>query len=46
MLMELQKYKFQFKYLCLKIKWFFLFFLGRDSSVGIATRYGLEGPGI
>jgi len=21
-------------------------FVGRDSSVGIATRYGLEGPGI
>ena len=23
-----------------------LFFMGRDSSVGIATRYGLDGPGI
>ena len=24
----------------------YLFIVGRDSSVGIATRYGLEGPGI
>ena len=24
----------------------FFFFDGRDSSVGIATRYGLDGPGI
>ena len=22
------------------------YFVGRDSSVGIATRYGLDGPGI
>jgi hypothetical protein len=22
------------------------FFMGRDSAVGIATRYGLDGPGI
>jgi len=24
----------------------FCYYVGRDSSVGIATRYGLEGPGI
>jgi len=24
----------------------FSFLMGRDSSVGIATRYGLDGPGI
>ena len=26
--------------------YYYYFFRGRDSSVGIATRYGLEGPGI
>jgi hypothetical protein len=25
---------------------FYIFIVGRDSSVGIATRYGLDGPGI
>jgi hypothetical protein len=25
---------------------FFILFVSRDSSVGIATRYGLDGPGI
>jgi hypothetical protein len=25
---------------------FFAFFMGRDSSVGIATRYGVNGPDI
>jgi len=24
----------------------YLFIMGRDNSVGIATRYGLDGPGI
>ena len=26
--------------------WYFLSIGGRDSSVGMATRYGLDGPGI
>ena len=30
-----------------KSRFYALFiYLGRDSSVGIATRYGLDGPGI
>ena len=29
-----------------KISWLDFFLAGRHSSVGIATRYGLEGPGI
>jgi hypothetical protein len=29
-----------------KIRLFIIVFVGRDSSVGITTRYGLEGPGM
>jgi hypothetical protein len=28
------------------IIWYTFLFVGRDSSVGIVTRYGLDGPGI
>ena len=28
------------------VVFFYIFIVGRDSSVGIATRYGLDGPGI
>ena len=30
----------------IKYRWAIKHIMGRDSSVGIATRYGLDGPGI
>ena len=39
------KYFFMYIYTCVSI-WVCVYIRGRDSSVGIATRYGLNGPGI
>jgi hypothetical protein len=41
-----QLISFEHRLLQISLQILTIYFVGRDSSVGIATRYGLDGPGI